>query len=216
MISKQNSQNIIRKYRATRNFLQIHFLTALHYANKVKANQHNEIQTSWFAVHRQKTIYFLVFHRNIGLKTSKHEFTDISHPNKQGFEGKKLSGEEFLAFEEYQRVCVEDMAGSASCTQGKDSPYCFLTSIFSSYPPESFKKIIFFTCIWSKFVYTSFHSLQTLQQNPCRISQFKRSWREADNPPGAGTSQIYLCALYYYMRNFCNLIGLEQWYFSLI
>ena len=22
--------------------------------------------------------------------------------------------------------------------------------------------------------------------------------------------------LYYYMRNFCNLIGLEQWYFSLI
>ena len=23
-------------------------------------------------------------------------------------------------------------------------------------------------------------------------------------------------ALYYYMRNFCNLIGLEQWYFSLI
>ena len=25
----------------------------------------------------------------------------------------------------------------------------------------------------------------------------------------------YHC-LYYYMRNFCNLIGLEQWYFSLI
>ena len=25
-----------------------------------------------------------------------------------------------------------------------------------------------------------------------------------------------LLALYYYMRNFCNLIGLEQWYFSLI
>ena len=22
--------------------------------------------------------------------------------------------------------------------------------------------------------------------------------------------------LYYYMRNFCNLIGLEQWYFNLI
>ena len=22
--------------------------------------------------------------------------------------------------------------------------------------------------------------------------------------------------LYYYMRNYCNLIGLEQWYFSLI
>ena len=25
-----------------------------------------------------------------------------------------------------------------------------------------------------------------------------------------------LQCLYYYMRNFCNLIGLEQWYFSLI
>ena len=25
-----------------------------------------------------------------------------------------------------------------------------------------------------------------------------------------------LLFLYYYMRNFCNLIGLEQWYFSLI
>ena len=25
-----------------------------------------------------------------------------------------------------------------------------------------------------------------------------------------------LTVLYHYMRNFCNLIGLEQWYFSLI
>ena len=29
-------------------------------------------------------------------------------------------------------------------------------------------------------------------------------------------SLIVLCSLYYYMRNFCNLISLEQWYFSLI
>ena len=27
---------------------------------------------------------------------------------------------------------------------------------------------------------------------------------------------VVLLCLYYYMRNFCNLIGLEQWYFSLI
>ena len=27
---------------------------------------------------------------------------------------------------------------------------------------------------------------------------------------------VELSRLYYYMRNFCNLIGLEQWYFSLI
>ena len=30
----------------------------------------------------------------------------------------------------------------------------------------------------------------------------------------AGSTVFY--RLYYYMRNFCNLIGLEQWYFSLI
>ena len=29
-------------------------------------------------------------------------------------------------------------------------------------------------------------------------------------------SSMFLYVLYYYMRNFCNLIGLEQWYFSLI
>ena len=64
----------------------------------------------------QKTLYFLVFHRNIGLKTSIYEFSDRIHQNKQGFEGKKLSGKEFVAFEEYQRVCVVDIAGSAILT----------------------------------------------------------------------------------------------------
>jgi len=49
--------------------------------------------TTRFAVYLQKTLYFLVFHRNIGLKTSKHEFTDKSHQNKQGFEGKKAKRE---------------------------------------------------------------------------------------------------------------------------
>ena len=34
------------------------------------------------------------------LKTSKHESTDLSHQSRQGFEGKKLSGTEFTAFEE--------------------------------------------------------------------------------------------------------------------
>ena len=27
---------------------------------------------------------------------------------------------------------------------------------------------------------------------------------------------LLLLSLYHYMKNFCNLIGLEQWYFSLI
>ena len=72
-----------------------------------------KFNTSCFAVYVQKTLYFLVFHRDIGLKTSKHEFNDRSHQNKQGFEGIKLSRKEFVAFEEYQRVCLDDIASSA-------------------------------------------------------------------------------------------------------
>ena len=92
------------------------FLTLLHNANEIEANWHNEIQHSWFTVHLQKSLYFLVFHRNIGLKTSTYEFTDRIHQKKQGFEGKKLSRKEFVAFEDYRRVCVVDMAGSAILT----------------------------------------------------------------------------------------------------
>ena len=104
-----------------------------------------KFNTSWFAVNLQKTLYFLVFYRNIGLKTGKHEFTDRIHQNKRGLEGKNLSGKEFLAFKDYQRVSVEDMAGSANCTQRFS--VLFSSSTFASYPPESFK-IICFICIW--------------------------------------------------------------------
>ena len=59
-------------------------------------------------------------------------FSDRIHQNKQGFEGKKLSGKEFLAFEEYQRVCVEDMAGSANCTQRFSILFSYLDFCFLS------------------------------------------------------------------------------------
>ena len=36
------------------------------------------------------------------------------------------------------------------------------------------------------------------------------------HPDGYVTGQIWFQVLYYYMRNFCNLIGLEQWYFCLL
>ena len=51
----------------------------------------------------RKTLYFLVSRQNIELQTSKHEFTDISHQNEQGFEDKKLSGTDFTVFQ--QNVC---------------------------------------------------------------------------------------------------------------
>ena len=72
----------------------------------------------------KRRFIFLVFHRNIGLKTSIYEFSDRIHQNKQGFEGKKLSGKEFVAFEEYQRV----LCGRHS--RLGDSCY-FLTWIFA-------------------------------------------------------------------------------------
>ena len=76
-------------------------------------------------IYLQKTIYFLVSQRNIELKTSKHEFTDISDQNKQGFKGKKRSGAEFTAFEE--NLC---QTLPTRGIEGKDS-YCSLTSIFA-------------------------------------------------------------------------------------
>ena len=56
----------------------------------------------------------------------------IEYQNKQGFEGKKLSGKEFLAFEEYQRLCVEDMAGSANCTRRFSVLFSYLNFCFLS------------------------------------------------------------------------------------
>ena len=69
-------------------------------------------------------LFFLGFYRNIELKTSKHEFADIIHQNKQGFEGKKLS--EGQAGRNSLR-CAADLDESAIVTQDSN---CFFTSIF--------------------------------------------------------------------------------------
>ena len=98
-------------------------------------------------IYLQKTLYFLVSQRNIELKTSKHEFTDRSDQNKQGFEGKKLSGTEFTAFEENL------------CQTLPPFSYFDFRVCFACYPPKSFKTICL-TCIWLKFVDISFHSMQ--------------------------------------------------------
>ena len=103
-----------------------------------------------------------IFSANIELETSKHEFTDISHQNKQGFEDKKLSGTDFTPFQ--QNVC-QSMAYSANLNQRSLLfSYLYFRVYFACYPPESFK-IICLTCIWLKFVGTSCHSPQNPQQN---------------------------------------------------
>ena len=50
----------------------------------------------------------------------------------KALKAKKLSGKEFVAFEEYQRVCVEDMAGSANCTQRFSVLFSYLDFLFLS------------------------------------------------------------------------------------
>ena len=90
-------------------------MTLSDYGNKVRANKHDEFRdsnvTSWPDIYFRKKFCFLVSRPNIEFKTSKHEFTDKSHQNKQGFEGKKLSGTDFTAFQ--QNVC-QTMAYSAN------------------------------------------------------------------------------------------------------
>ena len=51
-------------------------------------------------------------------------------------------------------------------------------------------------------------------------SNYHQSWQTLrlieDIPCPLKISLSEFLQLYHYMRNFCNLIGLEQWYFSLI
>ena len=60
-------------------------------------------------------------------------------------------------------------------------------------------KIICLTCIWSKFVDTSFHPSQNPQQNSSRrdrhFYQIRKSLREAQNSPGTGTRHILVHAI---------------------
>ena len=48
-----------------------------------------------------KNALFLSLLVKYWVKTRKHEFTDIIHQNKQGIDGKKRSGKEFIAFEQH-------------------------------------------------------------------------------------------------------------------
>ena len=76
----------------------------------------------------------------------------ISHQNKQGFEGKKLRGTDFTAFQ--QNLC-QTMAYTANLKQRfLLFYYLYFRVYFACYPPES-SKIICLTCIWSKFATTA-------------------------------------------------------------
>ena len=116
----------------------------------------------------RETLYFLVSRRNIELKTSKHKFTDIIHQNKKGFKGKKLSGTEFSAF--HGKIITSFLP--------RFSRFCLLVIL------QNPSKIICLTCIWLKFVDTSFHSSQKPPQithKSCRIKSNRHTFFKKRN-----------------------------------
>ena len=151
---------------------------------------HNEIQHSaWFAVYLRKTLYFLVFHRNVGLKTSTYEFTDRIHQNKQGFEGKKLSGKEYSSHLKSIRVCVVDN-GSAILTVFLPG-FSRLSCLLSSRILQNNLLDLYLVKMRRYKLSRSFFANSATNWNASRISSFsKKSLRYGNNRPGTGTSHI--------------------------
>ena len=99
------------------------------------------------------------------VKNSKHEFTNIIHQDKQGFDGKKANrrpkGKEFIAFQQH---VVQTTGKSAIDTQDSLISFSRLFACFILQNPSKSFKIICLTFIWLKFVDTSFHSSQKKSQ----------------------------------------------------
>ena len=104
----------------------------------------------------------------------------------KALKAKKLSGKEFLAFEEYQRVCVEDIACSASCTQRFSILFSYLDFCFLSSRILQ-NDMLYLYLVKIRGYKLSFFAKTATKSLP-RFSVFKKSWSEADNLPGAGTS----------------------------
>ena len=110
-----------------------------------------------------KDVLFLSLSVKYRVKTSKHEFTDIIHQNKQGIDGKKRSeGQAGRNSLRLNNMCCR-LRGIRHA-RFKLFSYLDFPVCFACYPPESFKTICL-TCIWLKFVDTSFHSSQRSQKN---------------------------------------------------
>ena len=145
--------------------------------------------------------------RNIELKTYKHKFTDRSHQNKQGVEGKKLSGTDFAAFQ--QNVC-QTMAYSANLKHKVplfstvllprfSRLFCLLSSrilqnnLLDLYLVEIRRyKLSFFEKPATKFFPT----------RPPFLPDLKKSYREAQNSTGAGTRQTLAKSINFLWANF--------------
>ena len=113
--------------------------------------------------HNTNALFFR-FPSKYRVKTSNHDFADIIQQNKQGFDGKKRTeGQTGRTSLHFNNMWSRLRRIGYRHTRFKlfflpRFPVCF-----ACYAAESFK-IICLTCIWLKFVNTSFHSSQKKSQ----------------------------------------------------
>ena len=124
-------------------------------------------------------------------KTSKNEFNDRSHHNKKGFEGKKLSGKEFLAIEAYQRVCEEGKLHAKILYTVFLPRFSRLFCFFSSRIPQN-NLLDLYLVKFCRYNLSFFAKSATKSWPHFSILKVDRGVKLIT--PGAGTSQIYLCA----------------------
>ena len=138
-----------------------------------------------------KTFYFLVSWRNIELKASKHELTDKSHQNKQGFEGENLSGMDFTVFQ--QNVC-QTMAYSVNLKQRfllfSLQFSCLFYLLFSRILQHNLPDLCLVKIHRYKLLFFAKPATKFLPTGPPFLQDFKKWLREAQISLAAGTRHI--------------------------
>ena len=129
--------------------------------------------TSASLVVKRLTLVFQGFHRNIELKTSKHEFAGI----RMDLKAKKLREGQAGRNSFRLNNMWSDSDESAIGTQDSNFSYLDFPVCFPCYPPQV-KQIILKDSIWLKFVDTSFRSSQKKSKiHRTSLRHFLRFWK---------------------------------------
>ena len=108
----------------------------------------------------------------------------------------------FIAPNQLHSCLYENIQGSIS---GSASPL-----VASAYGPTRLRRFrASFREIFDEWLRRLAANQKHLPANTAKVADEENVWY-------SGYLLVVLGELYYYMRNFCSLIGLEQWYFSLI
>ena len=132
-----------------------------------------------------------IFSANIELETSKHEFTDISHQNKQGFEDKSSAGRihcvstecvpEFGLLGEFESKILTVFLPLFSRLFCLLSSRIFQNNLLDLYLVEIRRY---------KLSFSAKPATNSFQAGPSFLPDLKKSLREAQNSPGTGTRQM--------------------------